>query len=123
MYRISVSTGYKLPKEWRVNANFSYNGPNLQFQGTSNSMFYSSASVSKDVIKDKLSFSASISNPFNKFRTRYNETFGPDFQQDNYYREYYRSVNVSLNYKFGKLKESIKKAKRSIRNDDVQNGN
>lgn len=43
---------------------------------------------------------------------------------EQYYRyDYFRSFNFSLNYKFGKLKDAIKKNKRGIRNDDVQGGN
>jgi ferric enterobactin receptor len=123
MYNVSLSTGYKLQKEWRVNANFNLNGPSVQFQGTSNIMFNTSASVSKDIVKDKLSFSAGVNNPFTKFRRNYNYTFGPDFEQNNNRWDYFRTFNVSLNYKFGKLKESIKRNRRGIRNDDVQGGN
>ncbi|CAG5003477.1 hypothetical protein DYBT9275_03162 [Dyadobacter sp. CECT 9275] len=123
MYQLSFSTGYRLEHDWRVNANLNANGPSLQFQGTSNTMLSTSFSVSKDLLKDKLSFSASISNPFNKFRKDHREVFGPDFTQYTDRRDYFRSGNLSLNYKFGKLKDAIKKNKRGIRNDDVQNGN
>ena len=123
MYGINASTGYRFDKEWRVNASLNANGPGVNLQGTTNSAVYSSFSVNKDVIKDKLSFSASFNNPFAKFRKNYRSTFGPDFAQNEYRKEYFRSFNVSLNYKFGKLKDAIKKNKRGIRNDDVQGGN
>jgi ferric enterobactin receptor len=123
MYNLSLNSGYKLQKEWRVNVNFNLNGPSVQFQGTSNVLFNASASVSKDLVKDKLSFSAAVNNPFQKFRKNYNYIFGPDFEQNNYRWDYFRTFNFSLNYKFGKLKESIKKNRRGIRNDDVQGGN
>jgi ferric enterobactin receptor len=99
------------------------NGPNLSLQGTSNAITSTSFSVNKDIVKDKLSFSAAVSNPFTKFRRYHNETFGPDFNQFTDRWQYFRSFNLSLNYKFGKLKEAIKKNERGIRNDDVQNGN
>ncbi|WP_229207885.1 outer membrane beta-barrel family protein [Dyadobacter beijingensis] len=123
MYQLAVSTGYRLPKEWRVNANLNANGPGVNLQGTTNSIASTSFSVNKDVIKDKLSLSAAVSNPFTKFRRYHNETFGPDFDQFTDRWAYFRSFNFSLNYKFGKLKDGIKKNKRGIRNDDVQNGN
>jgi outer membrane receptor protein involved in Fe transport len=123
MYNMSFSTGYRLEKDWRVNANLNVNGPNLSLQGTSNRMISSSFSVNKDVVKDKLSLSASVNNPFTKFRRDYRESFGPDFVQSNERLDYFRSYQFSLNYKFGKLKEAIKKNKRGIRNDDVQTGN
>jgi ferric enterobactin receptor len=123
MYHLFLSTGYKFEKEWRLNANINLSGPNLQFQGTSNITFNTSLSVSKDLIKDKFSFSAGVNNPFTKFRKNHNYTFGPDFDQDNRRWDYFRTFNFSMNYKFGKLKESIKKNQRGIRNDDVQGGN
>jgi len=122
MYQLSASTGYRFEKEWRINANLNANGPSVSLQGTSNSMVSTSFSVNKDIVKDKLSLSASVSNPFTKFRHNRNESFGPDFNQFNDRRDYFRSFNFSVNYKFGKLKDSIKKNKRGIRNDDVQSG-
>ncbi|MDQ6477902.1 outer membrane beta-barrel protein [Dyadobacter sp. LHD-138] len=122
MYQFSGSTGYRFEKEWRVNANLNANGPSVSLQGTSNAMVSSSFSVNKDIVKDKLSLSASVNNPFTKFRRNHNESFGPDFAQNNDRRDYFRSFNFSVNYKFGKLKDAIRKNKRGIRNDDVQSG-
>ncbi|GGC01048.1 outer membrane beta-barrel family protein [Dyadobacter sediminis] len=121
MYQLAVSSGYRLPKDWRVNANLNIYGPNLNLQGTSNSMVSPSFSINKDIIKDKLTFSAAANNPFTKFRKYHTETSGPNFSQYNDRRDYFRSFNLSVNYKFGRLKEAIQKNKRSIRNDDVQN--
>jgi ferric enterobactin receptor len=122
MYQLSASTGYRLEKGWRVNANLNCNGPGVNLQGTTNSMVSPSFSVNKDIIKDKLSFSAAANNPFTKFRKNYSTSSGPNFSQYNDRRDYFRSFNLSLNYKFGRLKEAIKKNKRGIRNDDVQSG-
>jgi ferric enterobactin receptor len=122
MYGANLSTGYRFEKNLRVNANINYRGPSLNIQENMNSYFGYSASVNKDITKDKLSFSASVNNPFNKYRKNIRESFGPDFLQNNERTDYFRSFSVSLNYKFGKLKESIKKNKRGIRNDDVQGG-
>ncbi len=121
MTQVNVSTGYRLKKDWRVQANLNFNGPNVNLQGTSNSVLFSSFSVSKDVVKDKLALSAALNNPFSRFRRNYRYTFGPDFDQTDFRREYFRTFNISANYKFGKLKDGIRKNKRGIRNDDVQN--
>ncbi|CAG5069661.1 hypothetical protein DYBT9623_02397 [Dyadobacter sp. CECT 9623] len=122
MSQVSASTGYRLEKDWRLNANLNVNGRNINLQGTNNAMTSYSFSISKDIMKDKLSLSAAANNPFTKFRNWRRETYGPDFNQLDYRRDYFRTFNFSLNYKFGKLKEAIKKNKRGIRNDDVQNG-
>lgn len=121
MYNFSSSAGYRLEKGWRLNASMYFNGPNLSIQGTSNSYLNTSFSVNKDLIKDKLSFSAAANNPFSKYRTNIRESFGPDFFQTSNFQTFYRTFNTSLNYRFGKLKSSIKKNSRGIRNDDVSN--
>ncbi len=123
MYQASLSTSYKLPKDWRLTANLQPNGPSINLQGATNRMMSSSVSVNKDLIKDKLSVASSINNPFRKYRQNLSTTSGPDFQQTSFRWDYFRSFTMSLNYKFGKLRESIKKNKRGIRNDDVQSGN
>lgn len=121
MYNFSSSGSLRIEKGWRLNANLNVNGPNLALQGTSNSYLGTSFSVNKDIVKDKLSLSASANNPFRKYRTNIRESFGPDFFQATNSQTFYRTFNTSLNYKFGKLKSAIKKNSRGIRNDDVSN--
>jgi outer membrane receptor protein involved in Fe transport len=117
-----MNTGYKFDKQWRVNASFSYNAANVNLQGKSGEYYYMSFSGSKEILKDKLTLTAGVNNPFIKFR--YFETFleGPDFSQRYRGQNYNRTFSLSLNWKFGSLKESIKKSKRSINNDDVKSG-
>ncbi len=116
------SSGYRFEKGLRLNANFHYSTPYIMLQGRGNSNVNFGLSVNKDIIKDKLSFSASTNNPFNKFRNFTNETSGGNFNQFSSSQSYFRSFGVSLNYRFGKLKEAIKKNKRGISNDDVSSG-
>jgi ferric enterobactin receptor len=121
MYNFSLSGSYRFEKGWRLNASVNASGPNISLQGTSNSYIGSSFSINKDLIKDKLSFSAAANNPFRKYRTNIRESFGPDFLQTSNFQTFYRSFNTSLNYRFGKLKSTIKKNTRGIKNDDVSN--
>ena len=122
MYSVNVSSGYRFEKEWRITVNLNGSGPNVNLQGTSNSMVGTSISVNKELVKEKLLLAAAINNPFTKFRKDHRESFGPNFLQTNDRRDYFRSFQLSLNYKFGRLKGEIKKNKRGIRNDDVQTG-
>lgn len=117
-----MNTGYKFDKQWRVNASFSYNAAYVNLQGKSGAYYYMSLSGSKEVLKDRLTLTAGVNNPFTKFR--YFETYleGPDFSQRYKGQNYNRTLNVSLNWKFGSLKEAIKKSQRSINNDDVKSG-
>ena len=113
---------YRLKSGWRLGGNFSYNSSWIMLQGSSRAMTYTSFSLGKDIIKDKLTFSGSVSNPFRKFQAWENETEGANFSQRSYNENYSRRFNLSLNWRFGKLKESIKKNKRGISNDDVKSG-
>lgn len=122
MYYINGSTGYRFEKGWRINANLNMHGPNLSLQGTSNTFLGSSFSVNKDIIKDKLSFSAAANNPFSKYRYYIRETNGQNFTQESSDQSYLRSFTTSVNYRFGKLKSSLKKSKKGIINDDTGGG-
>ncbi|WP_316805454.1 outer membrane beta-barrel family protein [Pedobacter nototheniae] len=117
-----ANTGYKFDSRWRVNASFSYNSPDVMLQGKSGRYYYMSLSGSKEIIKDKLTITAGINNPFMKFRYFRTNTEGENFSQANSSQNIARSFNTSLNWKFGKLKGSIKKNERSINNDDVKSG-
>jgi hypothetical protein len=121
MYGGSISSGYRFQKGWRLSTNAFMNGPNLSIQGSSKAFASFSVSANKDIVKDKLTFSATASNPFTKYRLNRTESFGRNFSQENNSQSYFRSFNLSLNYRFGKLKEAIKKNKRGISNDDVSN--
>ncbi len=120
MYGASLNSGYNFEQGWRVSTNVFLNGPNLSIQGTSNPYASVSLTVNKDVVKDKLSFSATVNNPFSKYRNNVRSSFGPDFTQTNINYTYFRGFTASLNYRFGKLKDAVKKNKRGISNDDIQ---
>ena len=122
MEYVNVSSGYRFVKGWRLNADVTLKSGGISRpQSKSNGFTSSSFSVQKDLVKDKLSFSASFSNPFSRYRHNREETLGPDFTQIIENQIYFRSFNISLNYRFGKLKDAIKKNKRGINNDDVSN--
>jgi outer membrane receptor protein involved in Fe transport len=116
----SINTGYKFEHNWRLNANFNYSAPEVLLQGTSSSYVYLGISGSKDIIKDKLSISASVNNPFAKYRYYSIDIEGANFIQSYRGQNYNRSFSTSLNWKFGRLKDSVVKSKRSINNDDVK---
>jgi ferric enterobactin receptor len=113
------STNYTISDTWRVGASVAINGRNpTGLQGSTNGSVSPSVYGSKQLIKNKLSLSASISNPFTKYRDAVTDTKGTNFTQIVTNQNYFRTFNFSLNYNFGKLKESIKKTKRGINNDD-----
>lgn len=122
MGRFNLNTAYSIKSNWRVNASFNFNSatPNtLQSRNVSYSA--SSFGSSIDLAKNKISLSASVNNPFNKYRDNYSEINNQQVFQINSQQIYFRRVNFSANYKFGQLKGGIKKNQRNIRNDDFSN--
>ncbi len=103
-----------------ANADYNSRNPN-SLQGFKNAFITSSFNVNKELVKNKLFFSAAVNNPFSKYRTETIETTGPGFYQVNNNQLYYRSVSFSLNYNFGRLKSDIKKNRKGINNDDLSN--
>ena len=121
-YAANISTAYSVGQGWRLNGALNVMSRNpTGFQGTTNGMVSSSLSVNKDLIKDKLSVSAVISNPFVKYRDAKTFTSGTNFSQTAIARNYFSSYRMSLNYNFGGLKGKIRKNKREISNDDLSN--
>lgn len=121
MFNFNVASGLKMSNGWRAGLNVYLNGGQLTVQQQSNAYVSTAFNVSKDVIKDKLTFSAFSNNPFNRYRLNVTNSFGPNFNQVSRDQQNFSAFGASLNYKFGKLKESIKKNKRGINNDDVSN--
>jgi outer membrane receptor protein involved in Fe transport len=116
----SFNSSYKFEKTWKATVSGNYGAPDVMLQGQSNNYYYLGFGGSKDIIKDKLTFSASVANPFQKFRAYRNYTEGPNFTQERIRENYFRRIFCSLNWKFGKLEGSIKKNERSINNDDTK---
>jgi outer membrane receptor protein involved in Fe transport len=121
MYNGNLSTSLRMDKGWRISGNAYLNGGDLTVQQNSNAFVGTSVSVNKDIIKDKLSFSSFINNPLNRYRVNITRSFGPNFNQINNSQQNFRTMGASLSYQFGRLKESIKKNQRGIKNDDISN--
>ena len=121
MFNANLASNLKLSNGWRTGVNIYTNGGQLTIQQRSNAYVNTTFNVSKDVIKDKLTFSAFTSNPYSRYRNNITNSFGPNFDQVSHDQLNFSSFGASLSYKFGKLKESIKKNKRGISNDDVSN--
>jgi ferric enterobactin receptor len=122
MRRAFTSLTYRPSKTWQASGSVNYNGPNLSIQGTSNSFVFYSFSVNKDFLDNKLSLSFAANNAFSKYRDNIRYINGTGFTQENYSQNYQRNFTTSLNYRFGRLKDSIKKNKKGINNNDVSEG-
>ncbi len=119
MYSIGLNSSINLEKGWRANASMNYKSKSFTLQRESNAFTSSSFGASKSLIINKLTVSASVSNPFAKYRSNIVELTGPGFMQTSTDISYFRSYRFSINYNFGKLKDAVKKSTRSVKNDDA----
>ena len=120
MITSSSTLAYTFASGWRVSGGVDVTGRNpTGLQGYSNGFVSTGLSANKTLVKNKLTFSAAVRNPFTKYRYNITQTNGNDFTQLTNGQLYFRSFTASLNYNFGKLKDAIKKNKRGINNDDV----
>lgn len=115
---MSANITYMLPRLWKISGAFNMDAPETFLQEKTNFQFYQSLRLYGDLVKNKLSLSVSINNPFTKFRYHESNLTGFDFKQ--YYRRqsYNRSFGLSLSWQFGHLDGGVQKSKRKITVDD-----
>ncbi len=121
-YNGNVSSRIGLWKGGSLNVNAYYSSPRIQLQGKSASFYYYGLGVSQKALKDKVTFNLSATNPFNR-----DINFWTKQQTDTYYRRsdsWYpmQSARLNVTWNFGKAQVQVKKARRSITNDDVKSG-
>ncbi len=66
----------------------------------------------------KLALTATLINPFAKFRYLTQTYTGADFSQSSRVEYYYRTLSLKASYKFGQVKSSRKNDK-TIKNNDA----
>lgn len=109
-------------KNGSINLYLSYYYPSVSLQSRRNEQFYNNISVTQNFLNRKLNLTVYCSNPFETKRTNINESFGNGYRQTNYYTYPSRTVGVSLQWRFGKMIEGVKKARRGISNEDKMSG-
>lgn len=120
---IKANIDYSFQSMLQLNFNFRYTSSSVLIQGKTETAPNYSFSAAKPFLNNKLNFSATINNPFAKYRYLSSELVGNNFTQSVYSQVSYRSFLVSVGYKFGKLKSRFKKAKKTILNNDLIEGN
>lgn len=110
---------YNFKNNYRAALNFGTYSPELYLQGRSRSSVSSSLSINKEFFNNKLSVAASVSNPFENYRDWRTKFVTNDFTSEYLSTSRYRRFDFSISYRFGGLKDAIKKNKRGINNDDT----
>lgn len=111
-----------LPHDWRISLNIYGQTPWIMLQGKGSSFFDYGLSVNKSFLNKRLTLSAFASNFFKKYTSPTSSIEGVGFTQDSWNRYTRQRFGVSVSYRIGELKASVKKAARTISNDDVKSG-
>ena len=118
--RVFAGAQFNLPLDIRLNLNGGFISSAIQLQGRRSPLNFATVYVSRNFLKKKLSVSLYFYDMFWKRRkmeaTIYDDTF---HRQDISYSPT-RTFGIGISYRFGNLKDAIKKVKRGIKNDDVK---
>ena len=113
---------FTFPKDLRVGANGGLFLNRVQLQTKQSAFYFYSFSLQKSLLNKKLDLSLNVQSPFSKYREFSSTTKGDGFTQKGKFMNPMRNFNLSVTYRFGDLKTSVKRVQRSITNEDVMQG-
>ncbi|MEA4979999.1 MAG: TonB-dependent receptor [Petrimonas sp.] len=116
------SITFTLPKDVRLTANGGIFTNSIQLQTTQSTFYFYSFSAMKSFFNKKLDVSLNTTTPFHKYRDFKLTTTGEGFVQKMNYQNPMRTFRLSLTYRFGDLKSSVRKVQRTITNEDILQG-
>ena len=111
-----------LPKDFRINAMGQYQGKYIMLQGSQSALYIASIGINKDFLQKKMTVSLSYISPYSKYLKFDMSTKTEHFENNMKQAMPYRQGSISISYRFGSMKEGIRKAQRGITNDDVMGG-
>lgn len=95
----------------------------ISLQGTNGGYYYYTLQLTKAFLKeDRLNIGCYVNNPFPSHRSYNNMTETRDFIDRTFNRHEQFGFGFLVRFRIGKLQTSVKKAERSIQNDDIQSG-
>jgi len=112
----------ELPWKLKLNLGGSYQKGRIDLMGRQSDFHFYFGSLSRSFLKDdRLTVSLSAFNLFSPDMSFDTKQATPDYRQLSTFRIHgFNSVQVGISWRFGELKASVKKATRSIENDDVK---
>lgn len=114
---------HTFPLDIRASLNLMGSTPYIMLQGKGSSFYDYNVSLNRSFLKEKrLTLSAFAGNFFQKYMNSESTVEGVGFRQISNYRYSRMRYGMSISYRIGELKASVKKAARSIDNDDVKGG-
>lgn len=123
-WRGTLYLGVQQTFPWDVKASLGLHSstPYIRLQGKGSGYTGYYVGVNRDFLKKRINIGLNASNFFDKYRKFNNEIIGSNFISKSHSRYPSCYYGVSVSYRIGNLKASVKKAAKSIRNDDVKGG-
>ena len=113
---------FTFPGDLRVGANGGLFLNRIQLQTEQSPFYFYSFSVQKSLLDKKLDISLNAQNLFSEYREMTSTTRGNGFTQKSTFLNPMRTLRLSVTYRFGDLKSSVKRVQRSIKNEDLMQG-
>ncbi len=113
---------HTLPGDIRLSINGGGRTANVRLQGTRSGYYYYGVSVSREFLDKKLNVSLRARNFFSRYQTYTGTDETDDFRIYNTDRSYNMNYGINVSYRLGELSTGVKKAKRTIQNDDIKSG-
>lgn len=111
-----------IAKTWTAELSIFKMTPSIKLQGKSMSYFSHGISLKKSLLGDRLNITVAASNPFRKYIHIKESSNGRNFMTYSDLKAQQQSFAIGVSYRIGKLQDGVKKAKRTIQNDDVKSG-
>ena len=113
-----------LPANVKLGLWIGYNSQSISLQGKNPGIFFYNLSLSRSFLaEDRLSFTLSAGNFIGRYRHFRSNLATDSFRSLSDGRHDLLRLSFGVSYRLGSLKSSVKKAIRSIENDDVVKGN
>lgn len=110
------------PGDLRLGANGGLFLNRVQLQTEQSPFYFYSFSLMKSFLDKKLDLSLNAQDVFSKYRKMTTTTRGEGFVQESIFQNPMRNVRLSVTYRFGELKTSMRRVQRGITNEDVMQG-
>jgi len=120
--RIFGGAQYNFPRDLTLSLNGGLSSPYVNLQGKSSGYHYTALSLNKSFMKKKLTISLSAINVFEDYMSYSSTTQTDQFRTISNSSYPVRNFRIGISYKFGEMKQQIKKVQRGIENDDTKGG-
>lgn len=120
---IYANFSQKLNRGWRINLSGGCGKQEISLGYHPDLFYYYGATISKSFMKEKLTLALRGQNFLQPYRKGTGKQIYPDFNLTQKIRYYDNTFGISVSYRFGELKENVRKVARSITNDDLERSN